>query len=63
MSTSTSGYTHCACKDCFEIAIGEPGTAMCHECDDHNCDGLGECQVPFEDREGRAGDDSNEVPS
>ena len=64
MSTSTSGYTHCACRDCFEIAIGQPGTAMCLECDDHNCDGLGECQVPPDDREDHPGDrNTDEVPS
>jgi hypothetical protein len=27
-----SGYCACACRDCMEIAIGEPGDALCHEC-------------------------------
>lgn len=32
-----SGYTPCACRDCKEIAIGEPGKAYCHECEDAGC--------------------------
>jgi hypothetical protein len=47
-----SGYRPCACRDCFEIAIGEPG-AYCHECDDAGCPGYQgqpgmsqECQAP-----------------
>lgn len=40
-----SGYTDCACRDCFEIAIGN-GTdpALCHECESAGCDPAGECQ-------------------
>lgn len=53
------GYTPCACRDCMETAIGEPGKAYCHECDDAGCaDYQGvrgmpqECQVErFEDEE------------
>lgn len=48
MSTSTirsSGYRPCACRDCFEIAIGEAG-AMCHACEDAGCSGDGECSAP-----------------
>jgi hypothetical protein len=43
--TRSSGYRPCACRDCFEIAIGEPG-AMCHACADAGCTGDGECQAP-----------------
>lgn len=32
-----SGYTDCACRDCFEIAIGEAGEAVCHECEKAGC--------------------------
>jgi hypothetical protein len=32
-----SGYTPCACRDCMEIAIGEPGEAYCHECESAGC--------------------------
>lgn len=39
-----SGYRPCACRDCMEIAIGEPG-AFCIECEDAGCEGDGECQV------------------
>lgn len=44
-----SGYVHCACRDCFEIAIsgndGEP--ALCSECEEAGCDctGQSECAV------------------
>jgi hypothetical protein len=39
-----SGYTDCACRDCFEIAItdhGEP--ALCNACEEAGCDVHGEC--------------------
>jgi hypothetical protein len=39
-----SGYRSCACRDCMEIAIGEPG-AMCHECEDAGCPGDRDCQA------------------
>lgn len=35
---TTSGYVPCACRDCFETAIGELGKALCHECDEHGCE-------------------------
>lgn len=31
-----SGYVPCACRDCFETAIGEPG-ALCHSCKEAGC--------------------------
>jgi hypothetical protein len=31
------GYTFCACRDCFDIAIGEPNEAMCVDCEDAVC--------------------------
>lgn len=46
-----SGYTDCACRDCFEIAIGVEGEAMCHACEEAGCEdyqveGMSqECQV------------------
>lgn len=47
-----SGYLHCACRDCFEITIGDPGE-FCTECDEAGCpdyqgvSGLSqECQRP-----------------
>ena len=43
--TNESGYRPCACRDCFEIAIGEPG-AFCHACEDAGCNGDGECDAP-----------------
>jgi hypothetical protein len=39
------GYTDCACRDCFEIAIGKPGKALCHACQDAGCEpNAGECE-------------------
>jgi len=47
-----NGYIHCACRDCFEITIGGPGT-FCWQCVKHGChdyQGIGgmsqECQRP-----------------
>lgn len=39
-----SGYVDCGCRDCFEIAIGEPG-ALCHACKTAGCDPERECQA------------------
>lgn len=43
-----SGYTDCACRDCFEIAIGnnEPGGAYCWACAESGCERDSECQAP-----------------
>lgn len=47
--TTTSSYCFCACRDCFETAIGEPGTAYCDGCDDAGCiDYEGRCQATEE---------------
>lgn len=43
-----SGYTHCACRDCFNITVaGEDFyEELCAECARAECDGDGECQAP-----------------
>jgi len=33
-----SGYCDCACRDCFEIAIGVLGEALCHDCEEAGCE-------------------------
>lgn len=39
-----SGYRDCACRDCFDVAIGPLGT-MCHACAEAGCDAFyTECQ-------------------
>lgn len=40
-----SGYIGCACRDCFEIAIGEPGE-MCWDCVTEDCQPESECNAP-----------------
>lgn len=40
-----SGYIDCGCRDCFEIAIGEPGD-FCTNCEDAGCEADSECQSP-----------------
>lgn len=32
-----SGYIDCACRDCFDIAIGESG-ALCNACETAKCE-------------------------
>jgi hypothetical protein len=44
-----SGYVHCACRDCMNLAIsGDGKPALCGECSQCGCDGDGlqECQSP-----------------
>jgi len=51
-NSQRSGYVHCACRDCMEIAIGKaccPANYMlCHDCADAGCDpeGKHECVSP-----------------
>jgi hypothetical protein len=42
-----SGYTHCACRDCFEITIGDDD-ALCRECEESGCEANAEteCDAP-----------------
>lgn len=39
-----SGYVDCACRDCFNIAIGEAGRALCHACEEAGCEKDCECE-------------------
>jgi hypothetical protein len=37
-----SGYTNCACRDCFETAISDDDSpALCWECEEAGCDADG----------------------
>jgi len=38
-----SGYRPCACRDCFNIAIGE-GWELCWECEEAECEPFEDCQ-------------------
>lgn len=38
-----SGYTDCACRDCFEISMG----GLCNACEEAGCEGgESECEAP-----------------
>lgn len=41
-----SGYVHCSCRDCFDIAIAdnESEGAFCNECEEAGCIHDDECQ-------------------
>ncbi len=43
-----SGYTDCACRDCFEIAISSDvaNPVMCQDCAEAGCERGSECQAP-----------------
>jgi hypothetical protein len=43
-----SGYTDCACRDCFEVAISRDARrpALCAGCNDAGCEPGGECLSP-----------------
>lgn len=53
----TTGYVDCACRDCFEIAIGTAGESFCHDCEEAGCELNAECQS-----EHAYGGDETEVP-
>lgn len=48
---SDTGYIDCACRDCFEVAIGKPGD-MCSECQEAGCDANGEHECCRDDAYG-----------
>ena len=37
-----SGYMPCACRDCFEPAIGDEPPTLCWQCEEAGCDLNGE---------------------
>lgn len=41
-----SGYTHCACRDCFETVVSDDmrHPDMCDECEESGCEPDSECQ-------------------
>lgn len=41
----TSGYTHCACRDCFETVVSDDMTKpdFCQACEDAGCEHDSEC--------------------
>ena len=43
-----SGYTHCACRDCFETTVSNDMASpdLCHDCEDAGCEPDEECQSP-----------------
>jgi hypothetical protein len=42
-----SGYSDCACRDCFDIAITSDGSpAFCTECEEAGCEPDQDCQQP-----------------
>lgn len=58
-----SGYTDCACRDCFDVAIGVRGEELCSACEDAGCfaegamDGLQGRECQREDAYGISGDE------
>lgn len=42
-----SGYVPCGCRDCMEIAIGQPGE-MCNECEEAGCEPDKACRAETE---------------
>jgi len=43
-----NGYCDCACRDCFEIAIGKAGEALCSECEEAGCEAAQETECCVE---------------
>jgi hypothetical protein len=53
-----SGYVHCQCPECFEIAIADETDVitLCHECEAAGCDGKDSCQCEHECEEETEGE-------
>jgi len=57
---SQVGYCNCACRDCFEIAIGIAGEALCSDCEDSGCEARVEQECQADGAYGQ-GDEESEV--
>lgn len=49
-----SGYVNCACRDCFDVAIGSDADVpeLCNDCEDAGCDPDGESECERSDAYG-----------
>ena len=58
-----SGYTDCACRDCFDIAVSDDMSKpdLCGLCEDAGCDAEGKSECDRSDAYGC--DDESEVQS
>lgn len=47
-----TGYTNCACEECFNLAIGSKGEVcpLCSDCESAGCETYCECQY-FDEEE------------
>lgn len=56
-TSAGSGYTDCACRDCFETVVSDDMAHpdLCDACEEAGCDGEGECQA-------FVGDDEPDAP-
>lgn len=54
---SESGYTHCACRDCFDISVSSDTRKpeLCLLCKDAGCDDTGNSTCDRDDLEGCEG--------
>ena len=61
---SQSGYTACACRDCFDVAISDDMAhpELCGDCEDAGCDADGESECERDDAYG-CSDDADEAQS
>lgn len=43
-----SGYTHCRCRDCFDVVVSDDmaDPDFCADCEEAGCEEDGECQRP-----------------
>jgi hypothetical protein len=52
MSAIGTGYCDCACRDCFDIAIGTLGEALCNDCEEAGCEAGEDCECSRPDAYG-----------
>ena len=54
MSACKSGYTDCACRDCFDIAVSDDMSKpdLCSDCEEAGCDATGKSECERDDAYG-----------
>ncbi len=58
-----SGYTDCACRDCFDIAVSDDMAKpdLCWECSEAGCSDTGDEECARDDAYGQEGDEDGTI--
>ena len=61
----SSGYTQCACRDCFDVAVSSDDSKpeLCSDCEEAGCSADGDCECSRDDAYGCDAEEEEQPPS